>query len=320
MLFEKTTRIFFATDIHGSERCFRKFLNAGEVYKAHCLILGGDITGKRIVPIIAEANGTWRAEFAGVRHTLSSRSEIEALSKMIRDSGAYVHVTDPDEVLHWSTDPDALDAAFRRIVVRELERWMAIAEDKLADRGRLCVVNGGNDDYFDIDEVLRSSPVIRLAEGEVIDIDDHHQMASCGYANMTPWKCPRDVLEEELKGKLEAMIGRLDQVDNSIFNFHCPPYNSGLDTAPKLDETLTPVTIGGHLVTEPVGSTSVREAIERYQPLLGLHGHIHESRAATTLGRTLCLNPGSEYPEGLLRGAVVDLGKTKVKSYLLTAG
>lgn len=320
MLFDKTTRIFFATDIHGSERCFRKFLNAGEVYKANCLILGGDITGKRIVPIVKQANGTWQAEFAGTRHTLTAPAEVEALSKQIRDSGSYAYETEPDEIRHWSEVPDALDAAFRRIVLAELERWMEIAADKLAGRARLCVINGGNDDFFEIDAVLRASPFVSLAEGEVIDIDDHHQMVSCGYANLTPWKCPRDIPEDELAGKIDTMVAKLDRVDNSIFNFHCPPYNSGLDTAPKLDATLTPVTIGGHLMTEPVGSTAVRAAIERHQPLLGLHGHIHESKAAKTLGRTLCLNPGSEYPEGLLRGAVVDLGKTKVKSYLLTAG
>lgn len=320
MLFEKTTRIFFATDIHASDLCFRKFLNAGEVYQAHCLILGGDITGKRIVPIVSDTNGSWRAEVAGVKHSLSNRSEVDALSKEIRDAGAYPHLTDPDEMREWANAPDAVDTAFRTIVVREMARWMEIAEEKLQGQGRLCLINGGNDDFLEIDEVLRACPVVRMPEGEVLDLDDHHQIVSCGYANMTPWMCPRDIPEEELEAKLETMIGKLDQVENSIFNFHCPPYNSGLDTAPKLDDTLKPVSIGGHLMMEAVGSTAVRGVIERHQPLLGLHGHIHESRAANTLGRTLCVNPGSEYPEGILRGAVVDLGKDKVKSYILTAG
>lgn len=320
MFFEKATRIFFATDIHASDRCFRKFLNAGKVYDAHCLILGGDITGKRIVPIVQDGNGGWRADFAGVRHSFSDRSEVDAFSKEVRDAGAYPYPTDPDEMREWSNDQSLVDAAFRAIVVREMGRWMEIAEQRLDGQGRLCVINGGNDDYLEIDAVLRACPAVRMPEGEVIDLDDHHQMVSCGFANMTPWHCPRDIPEDELKSKLETVIQKLDRVENSVFNFHCPPYNSGLDTAAQLDETMKPVSIGGHMMMEPVGSTAVREAIEEYQPLLGLHGHIHESKAAKKLGRTLCINPGSEYPEGVLRGAVVDLGKDKVKSYVLTAG
>jgi Icc-related predicted phosphoesterase len=75
----------------------------------------------------------------------------------------------------------------------------------------------------------------------------------------------------------------------------------------------------GHSI-KPVGSTAVRDAIERYQPALSLHGHIHEARGVHWLGRTLALNPGSEYAEGTMKGAIVNLEPTRVKGYLLISG
>jgi Icc-related predicted phosphoesterase len=72
--------------------------------------------------------------------------------------------------------------------------------------------------------------------------------------------------------------------------------------------------------TEAVGSKAVRTAIEKHYPLLGLHGHVHESRGKTALGRTLCFNPGSFYTEGILTGAVIDLDKKGVKRWFFFSG
>ena len=52
----------------------------------------------------------------------------------------------------------------------------------------------------------------------------------------------------------------------------------------------------------------------------GIHGHIHESRGTFKLGKTLCINPGSEYTEGILRGSLIELRGGKVRSQQLTAG
>jgi Icc-related predicted phosphoesterase len=129
------------------------------------------------------------------------------------------------------------------------------------------------------------------------------------------------VPEEELARRIDEVVAQIPSSDlpTAIFNFHCPPYGSGLDLAPRLDETLKPVVIGGVVETIPVGSTAVRSAIERYQPQLGLHGHIHESRGAQRLGRTLCLNPGSEYQDGILRAAVIDFSGPLVRNYVLVS-
>src|SRR5207237_9071601 len=126
--------------------------------------------------------------------------------------------------------------------------------------------------------------------------------------------------EEKLGERVEKIVSKITDPSRTIFNFHAPPYGTGIDDAPALDENLK--YLAGGRAMRPVGSTSVRAAIERVQPLLGLHGHIKESKGAARIGRTLVLNPGSSYEEGVLQGAVVtlDARKAKVKSYQLVLG
>ncbi|MEM3571666.1 MAG: hypothetical protein QW589_07055, partial [Candidatus Bathyarchaeia archaeon] len=157
-------------------------------------------------------------------------------------------------------------------------------------------------------------------EGKCVLIDEEHEMISTGYANITPWHCPRDIPEEELEKKIEEMVTKIENMSTAIFCFHVPPYGTKLDQAPKLDEKLQIVIEGGHVVMTSAGSVAVRKAIEKYQPLLGLHGHIHESRAFDKIGRTMCFNPGSEYGEGIFHGALINLDKDKVKGYMLMTG
>lgn len=104
--------------------------------------------------------------------------------------------------------------------------------------------------------------------------------------------------EEDLERRIRAVADRLDRSRPAIFVLHSPPYRSTLDDAPQVRNDLTVVTDGGQVVMTPVGSTAVRRVIEEFQPLLALHGHIHESRGAVRIGRTLCINPGSAYGEG----------------------
>ena len=70
----------------------------------------------------------------------------------------------------------------------------------------------------------------------------------------------------------------------------------------------------------PVGSTAVRELIERIQPVLALHGHIHESRGVANIGKTVAINPGSSYTEGVLQGVIVTLSGDKVVGQQLVTG
>ena len=99
-----------------------------------------------------------------------------------------------------------------------------------------------------------------------------------------------------------------------------PPYDSRLDRAVELDAELRPRHHGGQPVEIPVGSTAVRDVIDEFQPLLALHGHIHESRGEARLGRTLAINSGSEYNTGRLHGVVVEVGDDAVLSHQFVVG
>jgi uncharacterized protein len=311
-------KLFYATDVHGSDRCFTKFVNAAAFYGADAILLGGDLTGKATVPLV-RTNGVHRGVFLGEDVAEEGEALVE-LEKKIANAGYYSFRCDPDEEGAFRADAAARGALFLRLMRERLERWVALAEERLKPQGVPCYVNAGNDDPSEIDEVLEASDWVQFLEGRVVRLPDGTEVASCGYANRTPWDCPRDVGEDELSRRLEAVIAGVRDPERAVFNFHCPPYNTGIDAGPKLDENLRMTSGAGGAEMQPVGSTACRAAIERHQPLLGLHGHLHESRGVHKLGRTTCLNPGSEYNEGILRGALVELHKGKLRSHQFTAG
>jgi len=314
------TTIFFTTDLHGSDKCFNKFLNAATFYKADVLVLGGDITGKTITPIISQSDGSYKARFLGQEYTLHSQEQIKSLEQKIADTGSYAFCTDQDHVRELDANPKALDDLFSRLMIERVQQWLAVAEKRLAKANVACYISPGNDDRFEIDAALNSSTYVINPEARVVDIDRYHEMVTLGFSNITPWKCPRDISDEELGIKIQDLATKVRNMERCVFNFHCPPFDTGLDIAPKLDRNFKPVTVAGQMVSEPVGSRSVRSAIERFQPCLGLHGHIHESKASFRLGKTLCLNPGSEYAEGILRGVIVKLNEKGVRGHLFVSG
>ena len=314
------TRIFFTSDVHGSEVCFLKFLNAAKFYQASVLILGGDITGKMIVPIVEQGDGTSVANFLGVQEVTKNTEQLQALEKRIRNSGYYPYPTSPDQFERLQASKDLVNELFSKVMADGVKRWVGIAEQRLKGTGVKCYISPGNDDRFDIDEPLRSSSVIIYPEDQVVYVDEDHEMISSGWAGTTPWKSPREVPDEELIKKFQPMIDKVQNMENAIFNIHNPPYETPIDLAPELDADLKPVIKGGSISMVHVGSMTVRRIIENYKPMLGIHGHIHEARGFVKIGRTLCINPGSEYGEGILRGAIINLDEKGVKNYMLTQG
>jgi len=314
------TRLFFATDLHGSDVCFRKFLGAARFYEANVLVVGGDITGKEIIAVLEQPDGSYTATIQGRPRRAKGKEELEKLEQSISDLGSYPYRTNESEMETLPASKAKLDQLFSQLMTDRLRRWIELAEKHLKNTHVKCYVCPGNDDKFEIDSVLNSSDYVVNPDGKVIPLDDAHEMISVGYANMTPWKCPRDISEDELNKKIEVLVGQVKNLSNCVFNFHCPPFDTGIDTAPHLDENLKPVFKAGEVEMIPVGSTSIRDAIQRYQPLLGLHGHIHESKGFFRIGRTLCLNPGSEYAEGMLRGVLINLHEKGFKNYMLTTG
>jgi uncharacterized protein len=309
-------RIFFATDLHGSEMCWRKFLNAAKFYDADVLICGGDMTGKAIVPIVEE-DGRFTLTMAGQTQTVGP-GEVGDVEAQIRRKGYYPLRVTPERLAELDGDADTRIHTFQEVMLDGLQRWMDMAKDKLGGSGVRVFVCPGNDDEMEVDDVVRKSEMVQLGEGQLVEIDGF-SMISTGWSNHTPWNTHREETEEQLGERIEAMAMQIKDPSHAIFNLHCPPYKSGLDEAPAIDADLK--LLHGGRALRPVGSTAVRESIEKHQPLLSLHGHIHESKGAVKLGKTLAINPGSSYEEGMLMGAIIQLDPKKgVKSYQLVNG
>lgn len=313
-------RLFFATDIHGSTRCFKKFLNAGKYYNADVLILGGDITGKTMIPIVTAKSGSASAYRNGKIVKLGSFSEIEEFERDVENGGSYFCRCTFEEREQLEHAASARDALFNSLIEARMREWVALADQRLRNSNVRVFFNAGNDDIFSIDPIIDSSKVLVRPEGKCVEISDSCTMIATGFANKTPFDCPRDVPEEVLTAKIDQMVALVPDFARCIFNFHCPPFDSQLDSALAIDAEFRPRMTALGIDCTPVGSTAVRTAIEQYQPVLGLHGHIHESRGATQIGRTLCLNPGSDYQDGVLHGACVDLNDNSVVRYTFITG
>jgi hypothetical protein len=312
------TKLFFVTDVHGSERCWKKLVNAGKFYGVDLMVLGGDMTGKGVITLVDHGDGVYKADFMGRNWSVKSTEEIEELERYIRTNGFYPCRVGQNQLKEMQGSPEYAAKMFENCVVETLKSWLEYADQKLEGTDLYIYVAPGNDDEFAIDPLFERSKRVVNSEGRVIDMDGEHEMLSTGYSNPTPWKTPREESEENLKARIEKMIPIIKNVPAAVFAIHVPPYGSGLDEAPVLDENLIPQQAG--MSRAPVGSTAVHELITKYQPLLGLHGHIHESKGAQKLGRTLCVNPGSEYADGTLLGYVIEIQKGKVRTYFPTSG
>ncbi len=309
------TRIYIASDLHAAEKAWRKFINAikGNVYHADVALLAGDLTGKAIVPIIASGE-VYETELLGVRRRARGEQELATLRRDIADVGFYSFVTSREEADRLAGDEAGRDELLERLMTERVNEWMALATERLSGGSVPLYLIPGNDDEFTIDEALATPGHLPVnADGRVLDIPGGLQLLASGWSNNTPWNTPREESEEALYARLDALARQVRDPRRAIFMIHVPPYDSGLDEAPLLDENLRPTISAGDVLRGPVGSTAVRRIIETYQPLLSVHGHIHESSGERRIGETLAINPGSEANHGILRGYLIDIGKKGVE-------
>jgi Icc-related predicted phosphoesterase len=311
-------RLFVASDVHGSDVCWGKFLNAGRFYRVDAILLAGDLTGKALVPVVREPHKRFRVRFMG-REQILGPDEIDEAERIVRFNGFYPYRCDPEELAVLSEDPNALSTALESAVRAQLERWVVLAAERLAGSDIQAFVMPGNDDELFVSEILDASTAFANQDGRVLHVGDY-QIAGCGWSNPTPWDTPREKPEEVLVDELSALVEAVDDRRSLIFNPHVPPYDSGIDLAPELREDLTMVTRAGQPHMVPVGSRAVRRVIERFQPLLSVSGHVHESKGVVRLAETTCINPGSEYNVGRLPGAIVELRNQEVRNVQLVTG
>lgn len=313
------TRLFYAGDVHGSRVCWKKFVNAAAHYPADVLVMGGDLTGKALVPIVRHGDGSYGARVIGEERVARSAEELDQLQQAISTNGMYPLIVDEDEARLLSEDPRHREEVFEEALLDELRLWVELADERLAGSEACAYVIPGNDDPWSVDAVLAAGTSVVPCDERVEEVGPH-EMVSLGYSNRTPWHTPRELEEEEIYKRLKHLTDQLSSPERAILNVHVPPWESGLDTAFEVDDDLRYVTKGGRPHEIPTGSRAVRQIIEETQPLLSLHGHIHESKGVTRIGQTVAINPGSDYGSGHLDGCLVHLAPERVINQYLVSG
>jgi uncharacterized protein len=311
-------RLIHTADLHGSNVAFRKFLAAVKRHQAQHALIGGDLTGKAIIPII-KRDRRYEAWLFGNKEVAETEAELRRLQEKIGDVGFYDHVCDAQEAKDLDGDKDRLQALFAHKMNERLTNWLAFACEFLEPLGVPLWLIPGNDDDLAVDPVLAAAQYARNVDHQIVEIEGH-ELVSMGDTSMTPWDCPRDYPEEHMQRVVGGLLDKVRDPGRAIFNFHCPPRDTKIDQCPALNEKLEIQHGGGQVILTSAGSAAIRKGIEDVQPLLSLHGHIHEARGVHRIGRTLALNPGSEYAEGVMKAAIVNLEPTRVKGYLLISG
>lgn len=300
-------------DVHGAESVWRKWLKVPEIYQVDALLLCGDLTGKSLVPLIERGGGKWNAFYFGKNWLLDEGSQLDQMEKRIQDAGAYTVRCSPDKVEELKKYPDKLESLMMGMITERMSRWMEMLQSRVDLTRTDAIVMPGNDDDWEVDEVIKGfeDKGIRWCLDEPVDVLGV-PMISLDYVNPTPWDTPREDSEKGLRKRIKKLVKKLDDPSRAIFNFHAPPHGTMLDLAPELDSSRKPVTVAGQVNFVHVGSHAVTEAIEKYKPMIGLHGHIHESSGHDTVGGVTVVNPGSEYGEGILRGYIIEIKDGRV--------
>lgn len=309
-------KVFYAGDLHGAETAFRKFTNAGKFYDADLVVFGGDLTGKMVVPIV-ESSGVYTCKYYGSKVKVKKKKELPDLERNLRDAGFYPLIISEEEVN--KLNEDDVERIVKEKQMEVLDQWMKLMDERYKKADIPCIIIPGSVDDFYLDGILNSGSYIQNGDNRIIEINGF-EIVSIGGSVPSAFNYPREFSEEVLAEKINELAGKVKDMDKCIFNIHTPPHNTDLDLGTLYDENLKPVLDGDSLATAPIGSKAVRAAIEKYQPLLSLHGCVHESRGVTTLGKTVCINAGTDYDQGMLRGALIDVTLDGNVSYTLTAG
>jgi len=313
-------KIFFSVDAHGSTEVWKKWLNVCPTHNPDALMLCGDLTAKSLVPIIKKGN-KYVCHYFDKKWNLETEEEISKMESRLASVGVLSLRCTEAEVAELQADEAKVTQLIHDAILARMEEWLDLLVERVDTRKVKVVAMPGNDDNLDIDAIIKSyeNQGVIYPLDRVIDLGGH-ELISMADATPTPWDTPREKPEEELEKEIERLVQQLKNPRQAIFNFHMPPYGTSLDKAPELTKDLRIKSDLSTILLAHVGSKAVRAALEKYQPLLGLHGHIHESDAYEKLGETVIINPGSEYEKGILRGCVIEIIEGQVDNYLRISG
>ncbi len=312
-------RLLFATDLHGSTMCFKKFVAASRMYDAELLVLGGDLSAKALVPIRVRDSS---AEFEIYGRSMSETGKgcVDRAVERVEQVGLYPLVLEPGTEVRTEAESMSLPSTFHDAIKSRLRDWATHAAHKLGSRGRIYTIPG-NDDHPCIDTVLDESNVFVSVDRRVVEVGEGLVICGLGASNATPWNTFREMSEEAIADQLALLMAGVPTGAKCIWNVHVPPAGIGLDIcdAPDVEgkkswfANMSPRQVSA-------GSSSVAAAVRRYQPLLGLFGHVHEGRGAVKVGGTLCVNPGSEYFNSVLHAALIDIEDSSITAAQLISG
>ena len=282
------------------------------IWEADAVLVAGDLSGKSLVALV-QSNGSWHGTHGGREWVARDEDELRELERTLADKGLYGVAMSEDELAELR-DPGVLERRFLEAIMTRLEAWMELAAERLHESGTPLYLIPGNDDPYEIDAVLDEATAAINAESRVVRLPDGRELIGFASSNLTPWHTPRELEEEDLEGRLRALIETAEDPGSAVLMTHVPPHGSSLDTVPLLDAELRPVISGGGVVEVPCGSTAVRNVIEEFQPVLAIHGHVHESPGHVRVGKTLCVNAGSEAAVGILRACLIDVDERGVRA------
>jgi uncharacterized protein len=314
-------KIAYTSDLHGSTRCFERAVDAAIVHKVDALLIGGDITGKTMTPVIGDSGDLYEALVRDKVKRARAGQELDQMESDISDLGSYpIRLTKQQHAL-LESDEKRRKERFREAMQDRLKQWLWLAEKRLKPKEIRLLIICGNDDEWVLDKIIRESDFAEDPSQTIpVLLGDYHEVMGESAGNKTPFNCPRDIEDSVLKERISENVKKLKDPGRAIFMLHVPPYNSGLDNAYALDKDLKKVFKGGMPVLAPVGSQAVREIIEEHQPLIALHGHIHESPNVVKIGRTTCFNPGSEYWNGTMHGYIITCDRDRVRGHMPISG
>jgi len=303
-------RYLYSTDLHGSDRTFRKLLALFAEQRCDVLIIAGDVTGKDVFAIVEGGRHFRLVAWDGsVFANCLSANEVDRAVQLIADKGGYAVPLAGNDVTRFHTDQGFRRAILEQKALERLRAWLSAGTSMCAGGSARVLVLPGNDDPEWVDDAIESiqAPGVALLTGEPLTVG-RIDFVSLDRVNPSGiWQTCRESSEDDLARLIESRVRRATS-RNLVFVFHAPPYGTKLDLAPRVkDSLLYDVDTVEGLKMVHCGSVAVRDAVVRYRPKLGLHGHIHESAGAEILGETLCVNPGSDYSHGMLRAFMFDV-------------
>lgn len=323
--------VFFATDLHGSDACFRKLLSLlGRKVKLKkqpdAIVLGGDFICPSLpqrpdvlVHVVKVSDGTYETRYRGQSVVLRNEPELRTFCQTLAATGSYFNVCTTDELYELSEHPKKFNALLLRLQFERARTWVELADRKFGNLHRSIFVTPGHNDPPGIEEVFKASRVFVYCDEQVLQIGGGITLLSVGHSIYTSRHGYREQPEDVLHDTLWSLAEQVPDMGRCAVHTHCPPYGTALDLGYEVD----PTTGEAHLdisgaKQQHVGSQAVREFILHFKPLLGLHGFVHPVFAYSRLGTTICFNPGTEYYVPRLRGAYLVLDNGRLTSWSLT--